>query len=126
MQNDPDNSVVITTTEHRNVNSKSLVDKIDENVIGTMENIGVYWYDGNHRTFILEYVQDVMTELQDQKKIYNFKVISDDRNNPTENIDKGICCIDVEFRQTNCINTTKLRYKFQYDMMFLDFIYSAG
>ena len=126
MQNSLDDLLVVTTTGHRNVNSKSLVAKIDENVIGTMENIGVYWYDGSQRGFIIEYVQDVMRELQDQQKIYNFKVISDDRNNTSDTIDQGVCCIDVEFKQTNCINITKLHYEFRYDQMFLDFIYSAG
>lgn len=124
--NSPDEFLVVSTTAHQFVNSKTLVAKIDENIIETMENIGVYWYDGDHRSFILEYVQDVMRGLQEQNKIYNFKVISDDRNNPTESIDKGICCIDIEFKQVNCINTTKLHYEFCYDSMFLNFIYNVG
>ena len=125
---DDDSPVVITTT-HKGVVSKSIVTLLDQsliNVAGSAPYWGDYYNDDRFRSVVIDYLQDLMGELLVTNKIYNFKVISDTRNNTPEQSKAGTFFIDIEYRQTNCINVTRLNYMFQYRELTIDYTFTLG
>jgi len=51
-----------------------------------------------------------MSEFKDRGQIDQWSVICDFRNNSIPQMDKGIYFFEVNYRQTNCLNTTRLIY----------------
>lgn len=110
---------MIIKTQHRNINSKPIFNYINENVVDAIDSVGPYWISDDHREALVSFIDDVLYELQEQGKIYNYKVYSDDRNNPKPLITEDTYVVTLEYRQAHCINVTHLSYVFQNDELTL-------
>lgn len=96
--------------EKRSVNNKSLCSEIQKNVEDLMLQAGVLWGSEIHREGFVETIGDYMEQLQDDDKIEQWDSRCDLRNNTIAQMDKGIYIFEVNYRQKNCLNTTRLIY----------------
>ena len=96
--------------ETRAVNSKPLLDEITSTIEDLLEGAGVIWSSDSHRDPFVEMITDYMKSFLDQQKIEQFKVICDYRNNRLSQMEKGVYHFDVEYRQRNCVNITRVLY----------------
>lgn len=99
-------------TKHKNVNSKTLVKAIDEYVIDELISEEANWEDPTIRIMSLEFIDIVMEDHKSQGQIDHWKIYSDKRNNSPEMIAQSIYTLNIEFKQSHCLNTTKLVYTF--------------
>lgn len=95
--------------QHKNVNSKALIENIESLINETVKSAGFAWESNTHRAAIVELIQDVLTEMYDSGLVYNYKVYSNEINNPPTG-SPGTYILTVKFRQNNCINQTTLEY----------------
>lgn len=96
--------------EKRSVNSKILCEEIQRNVEELITSAGVIWGSDAHRDGFIETCVEGMYMLEEQGKLEQGNAICDLRNNPIENMDKGIYTLEISYKQKNCLNTTRLIY----------------
>lgn len=99
-------------TNHKYVNSTLLIEDIEELMRSSIKNVGFSWSNDAHREALLDLVDELMVQKKEDDKIYNYKVYSDHRNNPPEQIANGIHILTIKFRQKDTINQTMLEYIF--------------
>lgn len=96
--------------EKKSVNNKAIFNELhkflDEGIITGQ----VLWSNEIHRGAFVDIVGDYMLSLMEDSKIDQWNVISDLRNNTMAGMDKGIYIVEVQYRQRNCLNTTRLIY----------------
>lgn len=102
----------IGKTNHKNVNSILLIEDLEELMRSSIKNVGFSWSNDAHREALLDLVDELMLKKKDDDKIYNYKAYSDHRNNPPEQVKKGIHILTIKFRQKDTINQTTLEYIF--------------
>ncbi len=96
--------------EKRSVNSKSLCEFIQKDVEELITNAGIVWSSDIHRAGFTETVGDYMEILLEEGRIDQWDCRCDLRNNTIEQMDKGMYTFEVNYRQVNCLNTTRLIY----------------
>lgn len=96
--------------EKRSVNSKTLCDAIQKDIEELITNAGVVWSSDVHRDGFTQTIGDYMDLHVIDDKIDQWDCKCDMRNNTIEQMDKGIYTFEVNYRQKNCLNTTRLIY----------------
>lgn len=96
--------------EKRSVNSKTLCEHIQKDIEELITSAGVMWGSDVHRDGFVETIGDYMQLLQEADKIDQWDSKCDLRNNTIAQMDKGIYIYEVNYRQKNCLNTTRLIY----------------
>lgn len=96
--------------EKKAVNSKVLCQEIQKNVEELITSAGVIWGSDAHRDGFVETCIDGLAHLEDEGKLEQGNAVCDLRNNTIENMDKGIYIVEISYKQTNCLNTTRLIY----------------
>lgn len=97
--------------EKRSVNNKTLCEHLQKDIEDLMVNAGVLWGSDVHREGFVETVEDYLTNFADESnKIDQWTAICNMRNNTIAQMDKGIYTFEFNYRQTNCLNTTRLIY----------------
>lgn len=94
----------------KSVNNKAIFNEIHKFIDEGITTGGVLWSNDIHRQSFVEIVADCLEEIQEQGLIDQYNVIGDLRNNTIEDMDNGIYVVEVSYRQTNCLNTTRLIY----------------
>lgn len=96
--------------EKKSVNNKAIFAElhkfIDEGIITGQ----VLWSNDLHRQSFVEIVSDLMEQMVSEDLIDQWNVISDLRNNTITDMDRGTYVVEVQYRQKNCLNTTRLIY----------------
>jgi|SRR5271157_5572243 len=96
--------------EKKSVNNKTVFTDIhkfvDEGIIAG----GVLWGNEIHRTSFVEIVGEFLDAIAGEGKIDQWNVICDFRNNSYASMERGEYTMEVNYRQTNCVNTTRLIY----------------
>lgn len=98
------------TLKTYHVNSKRILNEITTFVDEIILNFNIIWNSALQRDAILEVIDEHLQDMQEEKKIEQWNVICDGRNNKQANIENKITYLDIEFRQRNCYNITKLKY----------------
>lgn len=97
--------------ELKAVNSKVLLREVTFMVEDLMESLNLDWTSEVRRA---ELVVGIESNLQDlcilENKIQQFKVMCDMRNNRIANMERGLFYLTVQYKQTNCLNTTQIIY----------------
>lgn len=96
--------------EKKSVNSKPLLNDIHTFVDEAILTNQVMWGNDIHRLSFVEVVDDYLLSFQERNLIDQFNVICDLRNNSIASMDKGTYVFEIAYRQTNCLNTTRLIY----------------
>lgn len=94
----------------KSINSKTLFFKIHDFIEDAILNMGVNWSSVSQRESFVVLIDEWLAEHVDENAITHYKVVCDRRNNKKSNMKDGIFYLDVEYRQTNCLNITKLLY----------------
>lgn len=100
----------------RNINSKRLfneikrmAEEVGNEYISSTASLLDDTYDYEE---LVVFFDLFFNDLMEKKKITQFDVVADQRNNDVVDIKKGIINLTVKFRQTNCINVTKIDMQF--------------
>ena len=94
----------------RGVNNKSLFNEINDTIYESIATLGVKWSSESHRESFVEIIEDYLTDLEDEGKIEQSKVICDKRNNKTfSNLAEKIT-FEIRFKQQGCLNVTSICY----------------
>ena len=101
------------TLKTYHVNSKGLLTLVSDFVNGIIENFNVIWDSESQRDAILEVIDEHLQDLVEQRKIDQWNVICDGRNNTPEDVKNKITHLHISYRQRNCYNTTELKYKIE-------------
>ncbi len=100
-----------------NVNTKSLLTYIVKSVEEASSEFVFQRSSTLAKTYdfsqLVEYIDLMLADLVDDKKIVTYEVIGDLRNNHHDAMRAGKMCIEVNFRQFNCLNTTKIVFHVQ-------------
>lgn len=96
--------------EKKSVNSKSLFDEIHKYVDSGISDTLIMWSSDSHREMFSDLIDEYLENLEYDGKIDQPNVILDLRNNPIMNMDRGIYVLEIQYRQRNCENTTRLIY----------------
>lgn len=96
--------------EKRSVNSKTLCDEITKDLELLITSAGVLWSSDVHRDGFVETVNDYLQQFAAADKIDQWDAKCDLRNNTIAQMDKGIYIFEINYRQKNCLNTTRLIY----------------
>jgi len=94
----------------KHVNSKPLLKEVSTLINEIIETFEIMWDSDNQRDAILEVIDEHLEELVEQKKITQWNVICDGRNNKLSDIANNITNLDITYRQRNCFNVTELNY----------------
>lgn len=98
-------------TKKTNVNSKRLVQAVDDVVMSYIDDDSISWDNENWRGALESILDEHMEVLANETKgIDRWKITCNNRNNPPENIANNKYKLDVYFQQTNCLNITHLQY----------------
>lgn len=96
--------------EKKSVNNKIIFTEIHKFIDEGIVTGQVLWSNDLHRLSFVEVISDFMEQVGVEGFIDQWNVISDLRNNTIANMDKGIYVLEVQYRQKNCLNTTRLIY----------------
>jgi hypothetical protein len=96
--------------EKRSVNNKLIFTEIHKFIEDGILTGQVLWGNDTHRESFVEIIGDCMEQVQMEGFIDQWNVISDLRNNTIADMDKGIYVMEIQYRQRNCLNTTRLIY----------------
>ena len=100
------------TLTKKAVNSKLLCDDIIKIVEEGLNSHGIMWSSEVHRTSFAETLEEILSQIADETgKITQWKVLCDRRNNTTSNMNKGLYKLEIQYKQRNCLNMTRLIYK---------------
>lgn len=94
-----------------NINSKILVKEVSDFVEEIIKNFNIIWDSTAQRDVILEVIDEYLQIMAKDNKIEQWNVICDGRNNKRFDPKNKITYLDVEYKQRNCYNITKLKYK---------------
>jgi len=104
---------IVVKIVHHNLNTKSIGDYLDKNIVDMLDTIGQFLNTEEHIEAITMLAYELLDELQEEGKIYNFKVLCDERNNPKDKSQLGLHTLSIRFWQVNCINLTRIEYTFK-------------
>ncbi len=107
---DASKSVVEFKLEKKSVNSKSLFNEIHGFIEEGINSNAVVWSNDIHRLSFIEVLNDYLEQFYEQGQIDQWNAFCDLRNNSVAAMDKGEYVIEITYRQTNCLNTTRLIY----------------
>lgn len=97
--------------ESYNINSKRLMREIDTIVRSYICDDSVCWDDDNWRTSLECVLDEHMGLLQQETNLLErWKVICNNRNNPSYRTSKNFYKLEISFQQINCLNTSQLIY----------------
>lgn len=97
--------------EKRSVNNKSLCEELQKDIESLITDAGVLWSSDVHRDGFVETIQDYLEMFASESgKIDQWDAKCDMRNNTVAQMDNGIYIFEFNYRQTNCLNTTRLIY----------------
>lgn len=96
--------------EKKSINNKLIFSEIHKFIEDGILTGQVLWSNDLHRQSFVEVVSDCLEQVQMEGLIDQWNVISDLRNNTIADMDKGIYVLEVQYRQKNCLNTTRLIY----------------
>lgn len=97
--------------EKRSVNNKTLCEQFQKDIEELIVNAGVLWGSDVHREGFVETIEDYLENFaHESNKIDQWSAMCDMRNNTIAQMDKGIYTFEFNYRQTNCLNTTRLIY----------------
>ena len=96
--------------EKRSVNNKLIFTEIHKFIEEGILTGQVVWKNDLHRQSFVDVVGDLLEQVMNEGFIDQWNVISDLRNNSVADMDKGIYVIEIQYRQRNCLNTTRLIY----------------
>jgi hypothetical protein len=96
--------------EKKSVNNKAIFNEVNTFIDEGILTGGVLWGNDIHRESFVEIVGDFLDQLMDDSRIDQWNVICDLRNNSIASMDKGVYVMEVQYRQKNCLNTTRLIY----------------
>lgn len=97
------------TVSQRNVNTQRLAKEIIKTAQDFMECPYYLVLDHVHRSSVVETLNEWIAQLLAIGEIDNFKVVGDHRVNPSSQLNKGCFVIEIQYKEHNCINLTKLR-----------------
>lgn len=92
----------------KSINSKTLCNDVLEYLMEGVNDFGIVWDSEPHRESYIHVVNDFLTDLAEEGKIGQFKVIGDKRNNKYTDMERGIYHVDVAYQQRNCLNTSQI------------------
>lgn len=95
------------------VNSKRILNDVTDFVDEIIENFNIMWGSEAQRDAILEVIDEHLEDMVEEKKIEQWNVICDGRNNKQSNIKKHVTHLDITYCQRNCFNVTELKYIIQ-------------
>lgn len=94
----------------KSVNNKAIFTEIHKFIDEGIITGQVLWSNDLHRQSFIELVGDTLEQFEIEGLIDQWNVISDLRNNTIVDMDAGIYVMEVQYRQKNCLNTTRLVY----------------
>lgn len=99
------------TLKTKSVNNKRIFKEIDDLVIEVIKFDTFRMLDPERFDEIIFLLEDVLFEfVRDEEKVDHIDVISDNRNNSSEDKAAKRVNILVKYRQKNCFNITELHY----------------
>jgi hypothetical protein len=98
------------TLEKRHVNSEPLADEITNFINDIIETFSVMWDNDDNRNAVLEIMDEHLEDLADEKKIIQWNIVCDGRNNKKSDIENKTTHLDITYKQRNCFNVTELKY----------------
>src|SRR5271166_6664962 len=104
-------TVVQFKLEKRSVNSKPLFNEIHAFIEEGINSNSVVWSNDIHRLSFVEVLDDYLDQFHERGQIDQWNAFCDLRNNTIAAMDRGEYVIEITYRQTNCLNTTRLIYK---------------
>lgn len=87
------------------INNKRLLITIREFI----ESLPMGNWDSN-----LIFLEVLMEDLADDGYIDQFKLVCDNRNNTLEDARNNTTHLDISYRQTNCLNVSRIKYSFHF------------
>lgn len=108
------------TLTTRAVNSKRLLAMIQQ-IEQVFTEYNIIWSNEPLREAAIDMIDSVMESIADQGKITQWNVVSDFRNNKISDMNDGKFNVTISYRQTNCLNTTVLKYHLVEEALELDF-----
>lgn len=91
------------------INDKHLLAQITEFVEEGFNSVEIKWTSDVHRASFTEVVEEwMLNELDDD--ITHFKVLCDIRNNTASAFTMGDFYFEVQYRQRNCFNISRIVY----------------
>ncbi len=101
------------TLKTHNVNNKRILEEVSGYVSEIITNFNITWTSREDRDTILEVIDELLEDMVNDDKIEQWNVVCDGRNNKTSDTKKKTTYLDIEYRQRNCFNITKLNYIIQ-------------
>jgi len=101
------------TLKTRGVVSNSLFKEISEFVESIIQNFHIVWDSTSQRDAILEIVDELMQDMVTDKKIEQWNVVCDKRNNKQSQAARKRTILDITYKQRNCYNVTELHYEIE-------------
>jgi len=100
-------------TQHKHVNSKLLIKDLDEFIVDGLSTLTAFWDDETYQYHFIEAIKQCLYELEENKKIYNFKIVTRQEKIKQDNGQKkSVNVLRIYFRQSHCLNVTSLKYIF--------------
>ncbi len=100
-------------TKAHNINNQRLYKEIDDFMIEVFTTISIMWSNKGHRTEFVEMIDMWMEQYAyDSRKIIQWEVICDSRNNTSDDFVNGTVHFTLRYRQKNCYNTSEIEYIF--------------
>jgi hypothetical protein len=91
------------------INSKRLLKQITTFVEEGFDSVEIHWASEIHRTSFVEVVEEWFdNELTDE--VTHYKILCDDRNNTQTAFEKGEFNFEIQYKQKNCYNTSRITY----------------
>ena len=92
------------------INSRRLQKKITDFVEEGFSSVEIHWASEVHRTSFIEVIEEwIQNELSEE--ITHFKILCDERNNNTTAFDKGEFNFEIQYKQKNCYNMSRIVYR---------------
>lgn len=95
----------------RSVNSKQLFEKINECVLEAISNFGSRWTNEAYRKSFVGGLHNFLGMMAEEGLISQAKIIFDNRNNKNFSSSADMYFIEVQYKQTHCLNTSKIEYQ---------------
>ena len=92
-----------------NVNNKRLHADIDAAIHDCLR-MPAKWHNQAQRDAMIDVIKEKLAEFIDANEITQFKVIGDQRNNKRKDLAEGVVLVEIQYKQRNCLNVTKLWY----------------
>lgn len=100
----------------RNVNTPRLANEIIKIMKDFMDCPYYLVTNDVHRSSVIETTKEWMSQLLVTSEIDNFKIIGDHRINSQNQLNKGVFVMEMQYKEHNCVNLTKLRVEMRVEM----------